>query len=72
MDTGQMEHPDMIAALEKYRKVATAANKSFGIHIVRPDQDYIKQTIEQGYTMIALGLDNVFLDESSKAVLKTV
>lgn len=68
--TGQMEHPDMVAALEKYRKVATEANKSFGMHIVRPDQDNIKQTIEQGYTMIALGLDNVFLDESSKAVLK--
>ena len=68
--TGQMEHPDMITALEKYRKAATTANKSFGMHIVRPNQDNIKQTIEQGYTMIALGLDNVFLDESSKAVLR--
>ena len=30
---------------------------------------YGKSQIEQGYTMIALGLDNVFLDESSAAVL---
>jgi 2-dehydro-3-deoxyglucarate aldolase len=68
--TGQMEHPDMVGALDKYKEVAKNTNKSFGMHIVRPDEDNIKSTIEQGYTMIALGLDNVFLDEMSKQVLK--
>ena len=70
--TGQMEHPDMVAALEKYRNVAAEANKSFGMHIVRPDEKNIKANIDQGYTMIALGLDNVFLDESSKKTLKGI
>jgi 2-dehydro-3-deoxyglucarate aldolase len=68
--TGQMEHPDMVAALEKYLEVATKANKSFGMHIVRPNSENIKANVKQGYTMIALGLDNVFLDESSKFVLR--
>ena len=69
--TGQMEHPDMVAALDKYRNVAKEASKSFGMHIVRPDDKNIKANIDQGYTMIALGLDNVFLDESSKSALQT-
>ena len=70
--TGQMDHPDMVAALEKYRKVAAEANISFGIHIVRPNEKNIKINIDQGYTMIALGLDNVFLDESSKRALNGI
>lgn len=67
--TGQMKAPEMISALEKYRSVASGANMSFGMHIVRPDKGNIKESIEQGYTMIALGLDNVFLDEASKKAL---
>lgn len=70
--TGQMEHPDMVKALEKYRDIAKDANKSFGMHIVRPDKENIKSTTDQGYTMIALGLDNVFLDESSNAIINTM
>lgn len=70
--TAQMDHPDMVAALEEYRNVATQVGKSFGLHIVRPDKQNIKQAIEQGNTLIALGLDNVFLDESSKTVLNLV
>ncbi len=69
--TGQMAHPDMMAALEKYRRVAANANKSFGMHIVRPDRENVNANIEQGYTMIALGLDGVFIDESSKNILNT-
>jgi 2-dehydro-3-deoxyglucarate aldolase len=67
--TGQMKHPNMISALEKYRNICKKANKSFGMHIVRPDDENIKSAKEQGYTMIALGLDNVFLDEMSKKML---
>ncbi|HBG28848.1 MAG: hypothetical protein A2Y10_03700 [Planctomycetes bacterium GWF2_41_51] len=67
--TGQMNHPDMISSLDKYRKIASNAGKAFGMHIVRPNKENVKTTIEQGYTMIALGLDNVFIDEMSKNVL---
>jgi len=70
--TGQTEHPDMVAALEKYREVAAEANISFGIHIVRPSEKNIKFNIQQGYTMIALGLDIVFLDESAKMAIKAL
>ncbi len=41
-----------------------------GMHIVRPNAENIRQNLDKGYTMIALGLDNVFLDDSSKACLR--
>lgn len=67
--TGQMKHPNMVAALDTYRKLSQNAGKSFGLHIVRPDETNIREAIEQGYTLIALGLDNVIIDESSNALL---
>jgi len=68
--TGQLDHPNMVAALDKYRRVCKEYNLSAGMHIVRPDEKNVKAAIDQGYTLIALGLDNVFLDESSRTVLK--
>ena len=68
--TGQMEHPDMVAALNKYLAACAAHKSSAGMHIVRPNADNIKQALAKGYSLIALGLDNVFLDESSKACLR--
>ena len=68
--TGQLEHPQMVAALEKYRTVCRSHNKSAGMHIVRPNEKNIRKSIEEGYTLIALGLDNVFLEEGARAGLK--
>lgn len=67
--TGRMTHPDMVAALERYLEACRAHKTTAGMHIVRPNPDNIRQALEQGYTLLALGLDNVFLDESSKACL---
>ncbi len=67
--TGQMKHRDMLAALKRYREICTAAGLAFGMHIVRPTTENIAAAIGEGYTLIALGLDNVFLDESSRSCL---
>jgi 2-dehydro-3-deoxyglucarate aldolase len=68
--TGQLKHPDMVAALEKYKSVANAKSLSYGTHIVRPDSENISDAVSQGYTMIALGLDNVFLDQASTTAIR--
>lgn len=67
--TGQMDHPDMVVALKRYRGITGNANMSFGMHVVKPNRENVEKTIDQGYTMIALGLDNVFLAERSEQVL---
>jgi 2-dehydro-3-deoxyglucarate aldolase len=68
--TGQLEHPQMIAALERYRATCRAHGKAAGLHIVRPDEGAIRHAVEQGYTLLALGLDNVFMEQAARAALR--
>ena len=68
--TGQLDHPQMVAALEKYRSACRAQKKSAGMHLVRPSDASIRRALDEGYTMLALGLDNVFMEQSARAALK--
>ena len=56
--TGQLEHPQMVAALDQYRAACHAHKKSAGLHIIRPSEESVRRALDQGYTMLALGLDN--------------
>lgn len=67
--TGQMDHPDMIKALEKYQMVCKNSGISAGMHIVHPNNENIRSAIAQNYNLLALGLDVIFLNEGSKNVL---
>lgn len=68
--TGQLEHPQMVAALAQYRAVCAANRKSAGMHLVRPNEASVRRALDDGYTMIALGIDNVFLQEGARATLE--
>jgi 2-dehydro-3-deoxyglucarate aldolase len=68
--TGQLDHPDMVAALKRYREACAEHGKSAGMHVVRPDAGRIAGAIDDGYTLLALGLDNVFIDDGATAALK--
>lgn len=70
--TGELRHPDMLAALQRYREEASARGKAYGLHIVRPDPEQIQRAIAEGYTLLALGLDNVFLEEAVTGCLSNV
>ncbi|MBS3762286.1 MAG: 2,4-dihydroxyhept-2-ene-1,7-dioic acid aldolase [Planctomycetes bacterium] len=67
---GQTDHP---AVREGCRKVVTAcqnAGKAAGLHVVRPEAERIERAIEDGYTLIALGVDTVFLAREAQKALK--
>jgi len=68
--TGQLDHPRMVAALAKYRSACRAHKKSAGMHIIRPNEGNVRCALDRGYTMLALGLDNVFMEQSARASLK--
>jgi len=68
--TGQLDHPQMVASLEKYRSACRAHNKSAGLHIIRPGDQSVRGALEQGYNLLALGLDNVFMEQGARASLK--
>ena len=69
--TGQLDCPEMVDALARFRRACAARGKSAGMHIVRPDQASIEKAAADGYTMIALGLDNVFLAEGAARSIQT-
>ena len=68
--TGKLDHPQMLGALEKYRAACRSHKKSAGTHIIRPDEQNVRRALDEGYTMLALGLDNVFMEQSARASLK--
>ncbi len=68
--TGQLDHPQMVAALKNYLAACRAHKKSAGLHIIRPNDAVIRRALDEGYTMLALGLDNVFMEQSARASLK--
>ncbi len=68
--TGQMDHPRMVAALAEYRAVCARREIAAGLHLVRPDDANIRRALAEGYTMLALGLDQVFLREGARAALR--
>jgi 2-keto-3-deoxy-L-rhamnonate aldolase RhmA len=63
--TGQFEHPRVRAALERFLSVCRGAGKAAGMHLVHPDEDAIRKCLAEGYTLVALGTDAVFLHETA-------
>lgn len=61
--SGDLTCPEMVKALDKYLKCCSKHSKSAGMHIVRPHEENIADAIQQGYSLIALGVDNSLLDE---------
>ena len=68
--TGQLECAEMKDALKIFIESCKEHNKCPGIHIVRPNEQNISNTINQGYKMIALGLDGVFLEIASRTAIR--
>jgi 2-dehydro-3-deoxyglucarate aldolase len=67
---GELDHPQMLAALDQYRAACRAHQKSAGLHIVRPNEANVRQALAEGYTLLALGLDTVFLEHGARASLQ--
>ena len=66
---GQLDHPDMLAALEKYLSACKRHNKTAGMHLVHPNAENIAKAKEEGYTLIALGADVIFLSNCASSSL---
>lgn len=64
-----LEHPSFKKALSTYISACKKYKKVAGIHIIRPNAFKIEKSIKDGYKMIALGLDTVFLEEKSSEIL---
>jgi 2-keto-3-deoxy-L-rhamnonate aldolase RhmA len=68
--TGQIYHPDVIAACNQMLAACKKHGKAAGIHVVPVDPDRIQKFVSEGFTFIAAGIDTVFLRYASETILK--
>jgi len=59
--TGNPSHPLVEEACNKVVEACNRAGKIAGKHIVNPDREYIQSDIRKGFSMIAVGIDVLFL-----------
>ena len=58
---GQVESPVMRDAGKRIVTACLESGTAAGIHIVTPDKEKIQNAISDGFRLIALGMDNVFM-----------
>lgn len=67
--TGQLDCPEMVEALATFRACCARHGIAAGMHLVHPNDTNIRQALADGYTMIALGVDNTLLAGAAQAAL---
>lgn len=69
---GQMDHPDVRAALDTYYETCSRLGMVAGAHIVRPTRQNVQEAVDRGCTFVALGVDTVFLHQAATLALDCV
>ena len=64
--TGQFDHKHYLHAINEYEKMMKDTDVPFGIHIVQPHENVLKEKIKKGYLFNGYGTDALFLINASK------
>jgi len=64
--TGQFDHPDFQAVMEKINATCARMHARMGLHIVQPDPEELRRQTAAGARFIAYGIDTVFLWRSAQ------
>lgn len=67
---GQVEHPDVLAAIDKVREACQKAGRTLGIFSGSPDRG--KTFLDQGYTLLAVGIDTLLLGRAARHIVDTL
>jgi 2-keto-3-deoxy-L-rhamnonate aldolase RhmA len=65
---GKVDDPRVREGCVRVVEACRRAGKAAGIHLVRPTPASIDEALRTGYTLIALGMDTVFLERASAEV----
>jgi 2-dehydro-3-deoxyglucarate aldolase len=58
----QFEDQKFIDAIIQIRKLCKQYKVAFGMHVVAPEPEVLKEKINDGYQFIAYSIDSVFLN----------
>jgi 2-keto-3-deoxy-L-rhamnonate aldolase RhmA len=67
--TGQTSHPELRKASATVARACAQKGKAAGIHVVVPDETNVSAALKEGFTFVALGMDDVFLESSARRTL---
>jgi 2-keto-3-deoxy-L-rhamnonate aldolase RhmA len=67
---GRLDHPAVAAALDAFLGACKQHDVVPGAHVVHPTPDAVRKALADGYRLLALGVDTVFLHEASVAALR--
>lgn len=59
--TGQFDHPDFVAVMDRINTACIRHGMAMGNHVVQPEPERLAKCIADGYRFIAYGIDAVFL-----------
>jgi 2-dehydro-3-deoxyglucarate aldolase len=65
---GEIDHPDVVAAIERVTQVCTAAGMPLGYFGVSASA--VQPYVARGYTLIVAGVDTLYLANGAKALLE--
>jgi len=68
---GKTGEPVIRAACATVVNACRHAGKAAGIHVVIPTRESIEQTVREGFTFIAVGVDTIFLSQGATEAMAT-
>lgn len=69
---GEYDRPLVQEALRKLESVCVNKNFPMGYHVVPPDSELLKNTIDKGYKFIAFSTDFYFMGESARNLMLNI
>lgn len=69
---GQVEHELVRNAKRIVLEACKKHHKAAGQHIVKATKENVKEAVEQGYTLFALGTDILFIDNACKKTFRII
>ena len=68
---GQTQDPIVRNACREVVRACERAGKSAGLHVVDPTPEAVRDALNDGFTLICLGVDTVFLNQGARAARDT-
>lgn len=69
---GEFNHPEVQSAIDRVLKAGNRLGKPGGIHVIEPNQNELRQRIDDGFSFIGYGLDIRILDTLCRKHIQSI
>jgi 2-dehydro-3-deoxyglucarate aldolase len=66
---GKFDDPEVQELLKRYKEVSRRKGKGMGYHVVQPDAGQVRERLAEGYILLALSVDFLFLANGCRTAL---